>query len=127
MSKQLIIFGESHTRSYAYRRNIIPIFLGSGRMSNLDTLYYKQTAQRILATYEKFRSTDDLYFVSLGEPNVRYQLNGNWLVHNTNFKDTGNIDKPYLERCISNFEELLKICHFIDYVITPTTAYRRRS
>ena len=34
--KKLIILGESHTRSFAYRKNIFPFFMGSGMYINLD-------------------------------------------------------------------------------------------
>jgi hypothetical protein len=34
--KQIVIIGDSHTRGFAFRDNIIPVFLGPGKEINLD-------------------------------------------------------------------------------------------
>lgn len=35
--KKLIIIGESHTRSFSYRDNVLPFFMGNGKTINLST------------------------------------------------------------------------------------------
>lgn len=122
--KKIVIFGDSHTRCFSYIENVIPVFLDSGRTTNLSNEHIKEVKNKILHLKNKLPNDEYLFFTFLGEPNVRYQLDNDWYVHkNKNFKYNGDVNKEYLYNCIKNYLTLYEELNFISYVITPTTAY----
>jgi hypothetical protein len=123
--KKIVIFGESHTRSFAYIENLIPVFMDSGRRINLDNKNIKNVRSKIKTLKDNLPDGDYIFFTFLGEPNVRYQLDNDWDIHkNTKFKVNDKIDKRYLDQCVKNYKELFDDLGIISYVITPTTAYQ---
>lgn len=123
--KKIVIFGESHTRSFAYIENLIPVFMDSGKTINLDNKNIKNVINKIKNLRDKLPKDDYIFFTFLGEPNVRYQLDNDWYIHkNKNFKGGDKINKDYLDQCIENYKKLFDDLDIISYVITPTTAYQ---
>lgn len=123
MKKDIVILGESHTRSYNHIQDIYPFFLSSGRSINLDDLHIGNTIEQILKVRNKIGS-DCTYITKLGEPNVRYQINEDWHIHkDTGFKYQGKVNYSYLDRCIENYVNMVNQLGFIDFVISPTTAF----
>lgn len=122
--KKIVIFGESHTRSFAHINNVLPVFMDSGKSINLDTKSIKNVESKINTLRKKLPKDDYIFFSFLGEPNVRYQLNNDWYIHkDKNFKYTGDVNEEYLDQCIFNYRKLILKLDFPLYVITPTTAY----
>lgn len=117
--KRIVILGESHVRSFSYRKNLLPFFMGSGRDVNLDNA--KLVIKKANKIIENTKDEDSLYFFYLGEPNVRYQLKNDWDVHKTGFKDQV-LNKEYLQKCISKYKNILSKVK-VDGIISPTTAY----
>lgn len=120
--KQLVLLGDSHTRSFTYIDNVIPVFMGAGKSINLSTENIDNLKKLMLRC--KGVLGDDYMFVTLlGEPNIRYQLKNNWAVHTTDFKGDTDVNTEYLDECIENYKNLFDELEFISYIVTPTTAY----
>ena len=106
--KKIVIFGESHTRSFAYIENLIPVFMDSGKTINLDNKNIKNVRNKIKNLRDKLPKDDYIFFTFLGEPNVRYQLDNDWYIHkNKNFKGNDKINKDYLDQCIENYKKTI--------------------
>lgn len=124
MVKKLIIIGESHTRQFAYRKNIIPLFSGNGKNINLDNPDIVQEKINRATDSEKY-DLDALKFLYIGEPNCRIKLAGHWTPHWDEIlhgkKISSNPNKEYLQKCINTYKKLN--LSKIDYIITPTAAY----
>ena len=122
--KPLIIIGESHTRQFAYRDNIIPLFSGNGKNINLDNPSVVQDKIDKVVKSGKY-NFDAIKFLYIGEPNCRIKLAGHWTPHWDEIIDgkkiSSRVDEEYLKQCIQRYSnlELSKI----DYIITPTAAY----
>lgn len=122
--RKIYIIGESHTRSYAYRNNIVPIFIGSGRNVNLANLKkIKPKIIKILKNIEK----DSIVCFLLGEPDCRHQLGYGWdvcyestippLLERTLRFVPSKIDKEYLDDKINNYFEFLKEISCMNFTI----------
>lgn len=122
MNKDIVLLGDSHTRSYNFITNLYPVFLGTGKNINLDDSNIENTIRAIMQVRSKI-GTNCMFVTKLGEPNVRYQLNNDFAIHtDKEFKYTGKINYSYLDRCIENYKNFIDRFEFIDYVLTPTTA-----
>lgn len=123
--KKIVIFGESHTRSFAHIDNLIPVFMDSGKTINLDDNNIKNVINKIKNLKDKLPEDEYIFFTFLGEPNVRFQLDSDWNIHKRkNFKGNNKINKEYLDRCIENYKKIFNELGYISYIITPTTAYK---
>lgn len=121
---KIVIFGESHTRSFSFINNLIPVFMGPGRVINLEKKNIKHVDKQIRSAKSKLPDGDYFFCTLLGEPNVRFQLDNDWHVFkNPNFVDEGEVNYAYLESCIENYKDLIKSLDFDVHVITPTTAF----
>ena len=126
MQRKIAIMGDSHTRSFAHISNTIPVFLSSGSTINLDDKFYLGVSEKIKKVYSEISEieSDVVFFLYLGEPNVRYQLNNDWYVHwDKKFIYDGSINKKYLDKCLDNYRKIIDSLDFYPYVITPTTAF----
>lgn len=120
--KEIVILGDSHTRSFANINNIIPVFLGSGKVVNLSD-YGTKVILESTRSLIKSLSNQYTFIMLLGEPNIRYQLKNDWNVHFTNFNKPDVVDTSYIDNCIKNYEYLINELGIISYIITPTTGY----
>ena len=123
--KKLVILGESHTRSFAYRKNILPFFMGSGKDINLDKSNIKKVNTKIKQVLSNIDRSECLTFLYLGEPNCRLPIKNHWTPHwdelHKGLEVNSYIDKQYLKECLDNMSNLE--LESIDYIITPTGAY----
>jgi len=125
MIKKLAVLGDSHTRSFSFRENIYPIFLDEGRKINLNTNHVNYVISQSNKAKNKLNLLENvIYFIKLGEPDIRYQLNNDWYVQASNFIYEGKINYEYLDLCISNYKKIIDNLPFINYILTPTTAYK---
>ncbi len=125
MIKKLAVLGDSHTRSFSFRENIYPIFLDEGRKINLNTNHVNYVISQSNKVKNKLNLLENvIYFIKLGEPDIRYQLNNDWHVQASNFIYEGKINYEYLDLCISNYKKIIDNLPFINYILTPTTAYK---
>ncbi len=125
MIKKLAVLGDSHTRSFSFRENIYPIFLDEGRKINLNTNHVNYVISQSNKVKNKLNLLENvIYFIKLGEPDIRYQLNNDWYVQASNFIYEGKINYEYLDLCISNYKKIIDNLPFINYILTPTTAYK---
>lgn len=125
MNKDIIILGESHTRSFAYRENIIPFFMDTGKLINLETQNLSYLQEKINQTLSKLDLNKSIVFLYIGEPNCRIKINGGWTPHwdelHYNKIIKPYVDEEYLIECIDNYTKLN--LDKIDYILTPTCAY----
>lgn len=123
--KKLIILGESHTRSFAYRKNILPFFMGSGKDINLDKSNIRVVNEKIKQVLSKIKKDECITFLYLGEPNCRFPIKNHWTPHwdelHKGLEVKPYVDKKYLKECLDNISNLE--LESIDYIITPTGAY----
>jgi len=118
---KLVILGESHTRHFSYRKNITPVFMGSGKTINLNNveLLNKSIEKSIL------QIDGGLNFLYVGEPNARLKLANHWTPHWDEIRKGQRIDpKPnteYINESIDNFKKIN--LDKIDFIITPTCGY----
>lgn len=125
MIKKLAVLGDSHTRSFSFRENVYPIFLDEGRKINLNTNHVNYVISQSNKVKNKLNLLENvIYFIKLGEPDIRYQLNNDWYVQASDFVYEGKINYEYLDLCISNYKKIIDNLPFIDYILTPTTAYK---
>ena len=125
MIKKLAVLGDSHTRSFSFRENVYPIFLDEGRKINLNTNHVNYVISQSNKVKNKLNLLENvIYFIKLGEPDIRYQLNNDWHVQASDFVYEGKINYEYLDLCISNYKKIIDNLPFIDYILTPTTAYK---
>ena len=122
--KDIIVIGESHTRSFALRNNLYPFFMGNGKEINLFKKNIDSVNKKINQVLNGIDNNKSLVFLYLGEPNCRYVINDSWDIHWKILKGqniTFDIDKckDRLNSCIENMKIL---SNKIDYLITPTTA-----
>tara|TARA_B100000900_G_scaffold412425_1_gene434179 strand:+ start:348 stop:1058 length:711 start_codon:yes stop_codon:yes gene_type:complete len=131
--ENIVIFGDSHTRSYANYKNIFPFFLGPGTEFNL----FKHNIQKIESKIESFfckyhyNYSKTLFCLNFGEPNCRYLLNNDWQIFSKiklkQWKeipiDNKNAEINYL---IQNYEHIINMLRKYTNniaIITPTTAF----
>lgn len=122
--KKLYIIGESHTRQFAYRKNIVPVFMGSGKTINLDnTKLLNNKIQNVISNIKNIE--DAIIFLYLGEPNCRIKLKNHWTPHwdelHKGIKIDSTPNEDYIINSIKKYEYI--IMNNIDYLITPTCAY----
>ena len=115
--KDIVILGESHTRSFSYRKNILPFFMGSGKIINLDNI--KSINKAINNIILKLNKKECLIFLYIGEPNCRYPIKNHWTPHWDEIQKgldvKSYVDKEYLQNCINKYSNLeLKD---IDYIL----------
>lgn len=123
-NKKIIIIGESHTRQFALRRGVVPLFAGNGKNINLDNPDIVQEKINSVTKTKKY-NFEKKTFLYIGEPNCRIKLRGHWTPHwdelRCGIKVKSKVDKNYLNECVSKYKEL--DLRGIDYLITPTCAY----
>ena len=123
--KKIIIIGESHTRSFTYRQNMLPFFMGTGKEINLETKNIPLVNEKIGAVLSKINKEESLTFLFLGEPNCRLPIKNHWTPHWDEIrhgkKVIPKIDEQYLNKCIENLNDVNM--EGIDYILTPTGAY----
>ena len=123
--KKLVIIGESHTRSFTHRENMLSFFMDTGKKINLSSENIEIVNRKLEKTLNVVKQEDSLTFLFLGEPNCRYQLMKHWEPHwdelRKGLKVEGKVDKKYLEDCLNNLEKI--DLSGIDYILTPTGAY----
>ena len=123
---KLIIIGESHTRQFTHRKNVLPFFMGAGKVINLEDKNIKNINNQLKKINNNIKDID-LYttFIYLGEPNCRFPLKNHWTPHwdeiKLGKKVKSYVSKEYLKKCVNNFDKI-DLSH-IDYIITPTGAY----
>ena len=121
--KDIVILGESHTRSFSYRKNILPFFMGSGKTINLDNIISVNTS--IKNVISKLNKKECLIFLYIGEPNCRYPIKNHWTPHwdeiHKGLDVNPYIDKEYLQNCIDGYSNIN--LQDIDFILTPTGAY----
>ena len=123
--KKLVILGESHTRSFAYRKNIFPFFMGSGMYINFDKSNITEVNTKIKEVLSTIDKSECLTFLYLGEPNCRFPIKKHWTPHwdelHKGLEVKPYVDERYLNECLDNIFNLK--LESIDYIITPTGAY----
>lgn len=121
--KDIVILGESHTRSFSYRKNVLPFFMGSGKTINLDNI--KVINNSIDNIILKLNKKECLIFLYIGEPNCRYPIGNTWTPHwdeiHGGLNINSYIDKEYLHNCINRYSNIN--LQDIDFILTPTGAY----
>lgn len=107
------IIGDSHVRGYRDRKNIYPLFLGSGKKINLLAKNYDNLAIKINAAIKSLdfvyeSSFSDSIYLSLGEPDCRYQLGHGWYPQDQ--KDVEPIvNEDILNECVRTYSSLLEV------------------
>lgn len=124
--REIYIIGESHTRHFAYRKNVFPIFMDSGKTINLEnTNIVNSKIRATLDKIEKSSNRERLVFLYLGEPNCRIKLAGHWTPHWDDIRYGKKIDptpdKEYIEFCAKKYDDI--DLSRVDYIISPTCAY----
>lgn len=123
--KELVIIGESHTRSFAFRQNISAFFIGNGKEINLEKSNTDNIQRKLNKILENFNGDEVITFIYFGEPNCRWQLKQHWTPHWDEIRHNERIQpvvkEKYLNKCIRNYEEM--DLDKVDYIITPTSAY----
>lgn len=123
--KQLLIFGDSHTRQFAYRKNIIPVFLNSAKTFNLGNFdYVCERLEKFLKNY-KIDKNKIITFFMLGEGDCRIQLTGSFYPHWEMLREHKKIpevvNKELIDKFIINLKKLNN--YNIDFFITPTGSF----
>ena len=121
--KDIVILGESHTRSFSYRKNMLPFFMGNGKVINLDNIISINTS--IKNVILKLNKKECLIFLYVGEPNCRYPIKNHWTPHwdeiHKGLNVNSYVDKEYLQSCIDRYSSI--DLQDIDFILTPTGAY----
>lgn len=77
-SRQIIVIGDSHSRSFGGSDYFIPIFLGAGKVNNFtNENLAKTTEKRLLQIMSHFKK-DDYFLLTFGEPDCRWSTYDSW-------------------------------------------------
>ncbi len=131
-SKKIYILGESHTRSFCFRKNVMPIFLSTGKIVNFKNHNY--IIDKVMKVWDSgIINNDDMLCLYLGEPDTRYQLGYKWYPHYENMKTKklrivkSKVNKKYLDKVLKTYVDVLRSLHTKGipniYVISPTGSY----
>lgn len=72
VNRQIIVIGDSHSRSFGGGDYFIPIFLGAGKVNNFtNENLAKTTEKRLLQIMSHFKK-DDYFLLTFGEPDCRW-------------------------------------------------------
>ena len=132
MNKPIVIFGDSHTRSYTGEPGIYPFFIGPGKSINLNNPTYILSLLKPFFIKHTTILKDCIICFQFGEPNCRYLINSQWDVFKKyNIHDWKNIyidtnKISSLNTLIYNYDQIineLKPYINIFHIITPTTAF----
>jgi len=119
--KRIVVVGDSHTRSFAFRDNIIPVFLGPGKEINLDSKNKNQVFKKIKKIKKMFPIDRYDIYIYMGEPNIRFQLGFGWSPHLEKSQVLSNVNKEYIAVCCDNY---IEYANFLNAkILTPTTGY----
>ena len=107
------IIGDSHVRGYRDRKNIYPLFLGSGKKINLFAKNYDNLVMKINAAIQSldfvYKSpSSDYIYLSLGEPDCRYQLGYGWYPQNHENVEP-IVNEGILNECVRAYSSLLEV------------------
>ena len=116
------IIGDSHTRSFGNLKRLNAYYLGKGMEFNLQTDKIENIKSKISQIKPKPNDINYLYF---GEPNVRFQLAKDHHIFKNRRIDEiyPKIDKPYLNKVVDNYCNLVDNLHFRCKILTPTTTF----
>lgn len=116
------IIGDSHTRSFGNLKRLNAYYLGKGMEFNLQTDKIENIKSKISQIKPKPNDINYLYF---GEPNVRFQLAKDHHIFKNHKIDEiyPKIDKPYLNKVVDNYCNLVDNLHFRCKILTPTTTF----
>lgn len=131
---KLIIFGDSHTRSFMNVKNIYPFFLGPGQRFNLNNNKYNNIINSINTFFRKYKdqiSNNDLYFLYFGEPNCRFLVDNNYYPFLKDIKLWKNYKKnekklKEINIFINNYDKIINTIKKYTknyFIITPTTGF----
>ena len=119
-SRQIIVIGDSHSRSFGGSVYFLNIFMGSGRVNNFTNKNQaKITEKRLLQIMSHFKK-DDYFLLTSGEPDCRWNTYSSWNPHSVKNPTNKIINS------ISNFKKsILKIKslykNLIIYNVAPHT------
>jgi len=119
-SRQIIVIGDSHSRSFGGSDYILNIFMGQGRVNNFTNKNQaKITEKRLLQIMSHFKK-DDYFLLTFGEPDCRWNTYSSW-----NPQSVKNPTNKIINS-ISNFKKsILKIKslykNLIIYNVAPHT------
>ena len=78
IKRQIIVIGDSHSRSFGGSDYFIPIYIGGGQICNFtDEKAVKITEKRLLHAMSHFKK-DDYFLLTFGEPDCRWNTYGSW-------------------------------------------------
>mgnify|MGYP000365271182 CR=1 FL=1 len=76
--RQIIVIGDSHSRSFVDSDYFIPIFIGAGKFNNFTNEHEaKTTEKRLLQIMSHFKK-DDYFLLTFGEPDCRWNTYNSW-------------------------------------------------
>lgn len=102
---RIAIIGDSHVRAFKDIENVYPIFIGQGKHINLFGKNLETTINRILEVNNKIEN--DIIYLSLGEPNCRYELGYKWSPHE--HKDVQPFFNNHnIEKYVNNYKTILE-------------------
>lgn len=120
-SRQIIVIGDSHSRSFAGSDYFISIYIGSGKRNNFTNKERVQVTEKKLLQIMSHFEKDDYFLLSFGEPDCRWNTYGSWYPRKKAKKTKNEIINS-----ISNFKtSILKIKslykNLIIYNVNPHT------
>ena len=114
--ENIIIFGDSHTRSYTNRKNIFPFFFGPGKEYNLFLQNINNIEKKIESFFSKYPNnySKTLFCLNFGEPNCRYLLNNDWQIFSNikikQWKEIQIVNKNNEILClVENYEKIIQL------------------
>jgi len=77
-SRQIIVIGDSHSRSFGGSDYFISIFQGVGKINNFTNKNVAKTTERSLLQIMSHFKKDDYFFLAFGEPDCRWSTYDSW-------------------------------------------------
>lgn len=104
VNRQIIVIGDSHSRSFGGSDYFIPIFMGAGKFNNFTNENFRKiTNKKLLEIMSNFKK-DDYFLLTLGEADCRWNTYGSWYPSKTAKKPKNEITNS-VSNSVSNFKK----------------------
>lgn len=103
----IYVLGDSHTRSFSFNENFIPLFLGQGKEINFSSDENLEKVKRASINFLNHVLPSDHLILFIGEPDTRFYLNAGWYPWDNAEKVSTDNYKENVKKSIARYKVFL--------------------